>query len=431
MSELLLVLAYSLIIILTIRKLRFFRLDGIPEIWVITAFVIKIAASFILYLIYTQYYTDRSTADIFKYFDDSKVLYDILYSKPLDFISIMTGIGNDSPHFSQYYQKMNNWYGIYPSSIYGDGHIMIRLNAVFRLVSFGYYNVHGVFMSLLSFIGIIAMYKVFIHKLQKKNKLLFLLLFFFPSVVLWSSGVLKEGLVFLSLGLILYLSDLLLDTKLNWKIIFLIAFNFLVLRYTKFYLFIIVLPLVMGYFWSKKSSRIPSSLKYFVILSVTFLIGIIVGTIFPVYDIVTILARKQHDFLKLAIAAESGSIISYQPLNESVTGILTGILPGFLNTLLIPYPWDIRNMMMIIPSMENLFILGLLLVSFLRFTPPCNKGIFWFSVLLFLYIYVLTGLITPVAGAIVRYKTIAIPFLIYAVLLTWGKVNTFTFYFRK
>lgn len=430
MIELLLVLLYSSIFVLIITRASFFQLDGIHKRWLITAFVLKLIAGYILYLIYTYYYTDRSTADIFKFFDDSKVMFDALLSKPVDYFRMMTGIGNDTPYFDQYYHKMNNWCSIYPSNIYGDGHLLIRLNALFRLLSLGYYNVHAVFMSFLSFTGLIAMFKVLSKKLSEKRLELFVLLFLFPSILFWTSGVLKEGMIFFSMGIILYIIDLMIDTKAKPQLYLYLLLAFLLLRYTKFYLFILLLPLLTGYIWNSKTDAKHQLIKYLSILSVFLLGGIIIGVIFPEYNFVHVIIRKQHDFLQMAKAAGSGSLIPLAPLKDSMAGILGSIIPGFIRTFTMPYPWDIRNIMMIIPLLENLLIWIFLVFTLIFFKKPSDKTLFWFSLLFFLLVFSLTGIITPVTGALVRYRIIGIPFFITILLQIWDKEKTIHFLLR-
>ena len=145
--EYFLTLSYTLLFIFLIRKLSFFNINGLSFRILSTIFVIKILAGILLSFIYTYYYTDRSTADIFKYFDDSKIMYDALFQKPSDFFRMLFGIENNSAYFDKtYYATMNNWYRVYDSNIYNESHTIIRFNALIRIFSFGYYHVHTVFI---------------------------------------------------------------------------------------------------------------------------------------------------------------------------------------------------------------------------------------------------------------------------------------------
>ena len=63
----------------------------------------------VLWAIYSFYYTDRVTADIFKYFDDSKIMFDALTEKPAHFFKMLSGINDNTPEIAVYYDEMNFW----------------------------------------------------------------------------------------------------------------------------------------------------------------------------------------------------------------------------------------------------------------------------------------------------------------------------------
>ena len=215
--EIFLPILYTLLFILLIYKLRFFAIEGFSKRSLIIVFLLKIAAGVFMYMIYTYYYTDRNTADIFKYFDDSKVMYDALWKHPLDSVKMLTGIGNDSPYFDVYYKQMNNWYRVFESNIYNDSHTIIRFNAFIRLFSFGYFNVHTVFMCFLSFTGLVALYKFFVVYMRDKKKELFFAVFLIPSVLFWGSGVLKEAILLFGMGVMLFNLGAMLSGSLKIK----------------------------------------------------------------------------------------------------------------------------------------------------------------------------------------------------------------------
>ena len=137
--EIILCTAYTAFFIFLIYKMKFFEAEGLSKRAISFFFLLKVAAGIALWAIYTFYYTDRSTADIYKYFDDSKVLFDALNEKPVDFLKMLFGIANDSPYFdAHYYTVMNHWYKEFESNLFNDAHTVIRFNAFVRLFSLGY-----------------------------------------------------------------------------------------------------------------------------------------------------------------------------------------------------------------------------------------------------------------------------------------------------
>jgi len=215
--EILLTLIYLLLFIWLISGSPFFKLDGIPRIWISLAFLLKVIAGVLFWYIYTFYYTSRSDADIYKYFDDSKILFDALKNNPQDFIRMFFGFDNDPRFYEQYYAHMQVWKPQFESAVSMESHTMIRLNVVFRFFSFGFYQLHNVFVNFLSFAGLVALYKTFVPYAADKRKFLFPAIFLPPTVLFWGSGLIRESLVFFTMGFSVYFCHKLITEKLSWK----------------------------------------------------------------------------------------------------------------------------------------------------------------------------------------------------------------------
>ncbi|MGZ4034336.1 MAG: hypothetical protein ACXVP4_05690, partial [Bacteroidia bacterium] len=81
--------------------MKFFDIESLSHRTISGIFILKIVFGLILWAIYTFYYTNRSTADIYKYFDDSKIVFDTLKTNPTHFFKMLFGIGNNTPEFQQ------------------------------------------------------------------------------------------------------------------------------------------------------------------------------------------------------------------------------------------------------------------------------------------------------------------------------------------
>lgn len=396
----------------------FFRLEGFNKNALSGIFILKVAAGFVLFLVYTYFYPDRGSADIFKYFDDSKIMYDALFTRPLDFVQMITGFNNDAPRFEVYYNQMNHWHRVYESNIYNDSHTIIRLNAVIRLFSFGYYNVHTVFMCFFSLAGLTGIYRFFAQALNDRKWLLLVAVFFIPSVIFWGSGVLKEGLLFFGLGMLLWHTHLLIHKKKIFLSLLMIAGAILLLMYTKFYVIIIILPLLIAYTWCSLTSAKWSLAKYLVVLTVCLVAGLNFHRVFPGFNFVEILIQKQHDFMALAQSVHSGSAIAMEPLEPTLSSLIYHTPLALYNAMFLPWFFQGGSPLIFAAGLENLlmmlFVAGCL-IFFRR--PVTHLPLLWLSLFFALGIFYLTGLTTPVVGAIVRYKVPAMPFLLISFIL--------------
>ncbi len=233
-----------------VLKLRFFNLPGIKKRYVLIALYLKIIAGFGLTYLYTQYYPDRNKADIFKFFDDSKIMHDALKDNPSDYFRMMLGYENDNSYFDQkYYTVMNNWYRKYETVTYNNTHTIIRINAFFRLFSFGFFQVHNLLMAFLAFIGLIALFKTFQVYFKTRSYELFFAIFLIPSLLFWTSGALKESILIFGLGIFIYTMQQITFIGLNFARILTILLSSILLFYTKMYVLGILIPLLIANLW--------------------------------------------------------------------------------------------------------------------------------------------------------------------------------------
>jgi hypothetical protein len=420
--EYLLSLFYTIVFIYLIYKIPFFKAEGLSAKVLSVIFVIKILAGIAMSLIYTYYYTDRNTADIFKYFDDSKIMFDALLKKPADFISMMTGIGNDSQYYNDHYYKlMNNWYRVYESNIYNESHTIIRFNAFVRIFSFGYYNVHTVFICFLSLSGLVALYKNSIKFIKNKNKELIFGIFLLPSVIFWGSGVMKEGLLFFGLGFLIYHFFAIIE-KFSFASFIWIIITTILIYFTKFYVLAIAIPILIAHLWVSKSGEKYILMKYFIVFVIYIFIGTQLHFVFPRFNTLDILVTKQRDFIGLAKFMNSGSLINIPLLTPDIWSFIKYAPQAFFITMFRPFITESGSMMILMAALENFLILIILILAFVFANfQQIHKSIFYACMFAVIFMFVLTGLITPVMGAMVRYKVPALPFLMIMLIMLIDK----------
>lgn len=412
-----LTILYFSIFCFIILKSKFFNDDELSKKWFLSAFVLKFLFSIILTLIYTYYYTDRSTSDIYKYFDDSKIMFDALKTKPLDYVKMMCGIDNDTAYFNEnYYNKMYFWYRAFNSNLFSDSHIIIRFNAFIHLFSFGHFYVHNVFINFISLLGLSAIFKFFKPFFQNNSKVLFYAIFFIPSVLFWGSGLLKEGLILFGLGALL-LTIQQGFIKFKWYHILLIVVAIVILLYTKLYVLAALSAPMLAYFIYKKLA--PNK----PILSFVYAFGSLTAIVSAVvlftnkYSPFDIIIDKHSEFMRYVQHVPTNSSFDLPQLSNWFS-IIKYTPNAWLNTFIRPYLWESYSPFVLMSSLENLMFVGLF-VLVLLFPKKENKK--WFYIL-FCLVFVFTlftiiGLMIPIFGALVRYKVPALPFLAIALLM--------------
>ncbi|MFT5279478.1 MAG: hypothetical protein ACI9P8_001115 [Bacteroidia bacterium] len=491
-TEIILSAGYVGLFLWLISKWSFFKRLEVPIIWIQGAFLLKVLSGVFLYLIYTRYYTDRFTADIFKYFDDSMVIYSAVFDNPSDFFRMMCGIGNDNAYFNDtYYDVMNNWNRPYGSSLGNDTHSIIRFNAITRFISLGYYNVHSVVLNFLSLIGLAGIFLFLKRLVPNTPRILFVLVFLFPGVLFWGSGVLKEGLLFFGLGMMLYCVTRALpvsedeESEYRWVFWVGLILSFVFLTSVKSYVLIAIVPGILALRvsqWRKIKNAKPVIGSYLAGL----IVALSLGYISPELNGIQRLVDKQKDFIALATGGtyvkttsrqadtlyilpdhhanlefnsnrtsalmmenveavhwsdaklfdmepqvlmqgeefevlldlgNAGSKIDIPVLESNPISFLINAPVAFVNGLLRPFPWEARSPFMLLALIENLILMILFGLMLWKFSSAnVNWQIWWIAILFALVIILLTGWVTPVIGAIVRYKVPALPFVAAAIV---------------
>ena len=378
-----------------------------------------------LWAIYTFYYTERITADIYKYFDDSAILFNSLKSHPIDFFKMISGIHDGTPEIIKYYDQMNFWQNDKDSS----SHIIIRLNTLIRFFSLGYFNVHTVFLCFLSLIGLTAIYKTFSPLLQDKKSELTFVVFLIPSVLFWGSGVLKEGIILFAMGLLIYN----IYHLKNSKSILVSLASILILAACKAYVLFALLPGLLLISWLNQSNNNKTGLKYIIILTMCLAIGLNIDKITPFENPLETLSNKQKDFIELANGttldanfkkvATPNSAININRIEPTILSVLKNSPQAIINCFFRPFLWEIKSPLMLIAGLENILLLIALIFSLIFIKPiatiPLKEIIFCLSFVFILFTII--GISTPIIGAIARYKVPALPFLMIGFLFIIDK----------
>ena len=325
----------------------------------------------------------------------------------------MPGFGLDfnEAYFNQYYQQMTFWTRGASSGSISDSHVIIRFNALARVFSFGYFYVHVIFINFLSLVGLTAIYRFFRSTIKGLERLGFLLIVLFPSVLFWGSGLLKEGLILFSIGIILYHTRRLFE-RFNILSILMLILGLIITFFSKAYILpVLIFPLII-YFINKNFDRIKPYLSYGIgVIAILLYLVISSGT---KYDPGNQIVSKQQDFIALSDTVQTGSKFEINEIN-STNSLLRNVPNAWLNTMVRPYIWETDSILVKMSSIENILFLAYFIfcLVFIRI-PLSDSNAFLYCLFFSLGLLAIVGLITPIFGAIVRYKIPAIPFLLLA-----------------
>ncbi len=131
----------------------------------------------------------------------------------------------------------------------------------------------------------------------------------------------------------------------------------------------------------------------------------------------TIAVEANEQFVVLLDYGKTGSSIAIPSLDGSVIATLKATPIALANALFRPFAWEVNSPFMLMAALENMMLLLLVVLAIVRFAKDQSvHPLVYMAIAFALVILLLTGLVTPVVGAIVRYKVPALPFLACALI---------------
>lgn len=412
-SDVFIAIAYLGLLSFIIAKSKFFRIPFAKKSLSLILWAVKVMATLSFLLIYSLYEPYQKGNDSRVYFSDGLVLHETAKTNPDAFLRIM--FGKEYSQDEKIISKMNYWNRSYDSVVPNDNRTIIRINVLMHFVSFGNYMVHLLLMSFFSFIGLMALYKSVVLMNNKQKWISIIPVFLIPSTIFWSSGNIKEPILVFALGMsVWYFFKTMSYFKISRLLLFL---AYMILLFTiKSYVLFLLIPIMMGYLISKRTNKIPVwavySLSYLFMIS----LGLLVAYIKPSYSFVHLIYTKNLDFINMVNTFHSGSTFAIPNLESSFVDIMLNTPLAIFNALSRPWMWEADIWPKLLAAIENVFLILAMayLIYKIDFRKSIRHSFFWFCLIFAISLLALSGLVTPNMGALVRYKSPALPFLFIA-----------------
>ena len=263
--------------------------------------------------------------------------------------------------------------------------------------------------------GSIALYRALQQFFDKNlGRILIIPIFLLPSVLFWSSGLLKETLVLFFLSMLLFTSLKLFEMKniLVNLLLSALCLHFLYLSKPFIALSFLISSYLMGTIHFNGYIRIVAilvatlAITWFFYAHNTF-----------ICDIMASIISKRNEFVSLGLKMKAGSLVDERILSASCLTPITLIPAGLYNMFMQPFIWS-HGLFEKIFGAENLLVLLLTVFTLYNFRKPkrtqMQLAVFCFS--FFTLNYILIGITVPIIGALIRYKIFGL--LFYLVLLS-------------
>lgn len=399
---------YVLLLCLAVFRLPLFEDKHLGRRSLNLFFLLKVIAGIGFTLVYTYYYTDQSKSDIYRYFNDSVIISRLLYQNPEAWWGVISGAGLHDADVFQYLLP-TKYFSHAASDPTTQNSLIIKWLSLLNYISLYSLYINSLFFSILSFTGCFLLYKSFKNFVSNTPQLVAFPFFLLPSFLFWTSGITKESLVIFLSGLYFH-GFIISNGKWKWIIIFIAL---LLIYSIKLYIGIALTAAGIVIVYDRYKPGLISVYNA-AILALVIVTAII---LFRNQGFCNRIIEKRNEFTELALTENAGSLID---TSEQLTcSDLALKLPEYLaGAVLEPYPWRASGVIQLYFGLEAILMLPLMAFAILRFQKPVKQLRKTMVALTVHSLICLTaiGLTVPVAGAIVHYRAIAIPFVIVVLM---------------
>ena len=306
------------------------------------------------------------------------------------------------------------------------GNAFIKILSILNIFSLGHYYVNIIFYSFIALIGPIAIYRVMSDVFPTQKVSVMIATFMVPSFLYWTSGIHKDGLIFLGISLVIY------NLYFGWrennyglKRIVGMLLGLLLLLLLRNFLLVIIVPAIIA--WMIANRFTQKGLPVFAGLYLLFILFFFTGKyISGQFDFPQAVVNKQQEFIKL----EGGSTIPIKELEPTAISFLKNMPQAFTLSTLRPYPGDVKHILSLAAATEiNLLILLFILFLFFRTNGARSRNFIYFCVFFAFSWLLAIGFSVNNLGAIVRYRSVIIPLLVVpmAAQTDWRRLGNFIF----
>jgi Predicted membrane protein (DUF2142) len=346
--------------------------------------------------------------------------YQLLLSNPKEYFTNIfksqytRGYGGMFDSFQSFWNDLRN-------------NIIIKFLSLCNIFSRGNYYINSLFFNFFCFLGHVAFYRIFIQIYKKQHRAVIVCCFLLPSMLYFTSGVQKDGIIFTTLGFLSYtVFKCLQQNYFSKKSLLIILLALTVLFLIRSYVLLNVLPALIIWMLVAKY-KLPAfksfAIGYIILGMLFFNFNNVVKTINPL----KMVTQKQADFFTLPVASTQ---IKLDTLYPNFKSFLFNSPQAYNHLLLRPYITELPSKSLLPINIELVFY-QLFFILFIFFRRKKEEGennhFILFGIFFTLTMFLFIGYIMPNLGSIVRYRSVYLPFLITPVVcnIDWAKIKHF------
>lgn len=400
----LLFIFYLSLFCIGINYIGFIKKAGFDKTTLLLLFLIKIAAGLCIGWISVTYFygSDYGAANMYGWAE-----YLILINDPYRFLTSLFDAGYSEGYGGVFDSVNSFWHDL-------AGNCLYKLLAIFNIFSRGNYYINILFLNVIGFIGHIALFRVFNDVYKNKKWPVMAGCFLLPSTLYFSSGLHKDNLIFTFVCVFSYALYFSISRTPSLKKTFWLLAAALILFLIRNFVLVALLPASIGVWLALKKGYVwRSYFTVYVIFLITLFSTVLLS---PGKNPLHIITQKQQDFLALGKATTQVEMDTLQP---TIASFMSQLPSSFERGFLRPYFWETSAPYLFLPGLEILFYLMLILFALL--SKPRDSlsphPFSLFGILSACTILLFIGYVVPNLGAIIRYRSLYLPFFLIPALV--------------
>lgn len=413
--EYLFFILYMILIFWAIPKIAFISHTQLQNREIKFLLVFKILASIVC-----AYYFVRTNADYLRLNFQGLLQYNLLLSNPrlffTDFSSDINAYG-----LGRLFETQDSFWG------YLRFNLLFKLIAILNLVTKGNFYFNTVIFSSIVFFGHIAFYRIYNEIYPGNKRKILAVAFCLPSVLLYTSCVHKDGIIFLSIAIISYIFHRYLSSSRSVGIKYLLALLIATLSIFLFrnYIVVAIVPAMLTALLCK---MLIYKKRYIILLAYSFffLVFFVSGFSDSTVNLPAAVVQRKADFSALAVGNTNIKMTALYPTPQS---FITNLPQAINHYLFRPYLWEFPQLSVLLTAIE-LFVYQLLILAFIFYRKKSTAPVHTFNIFGLLFVFnmmLIIGYTIPNVGAIVRYRSIFWVFIICPVIcnIDWQRLAAF------
>lgn len=385
----------------------------------VSGLMVRIGGAIALGLVYFFYYSGGDTVNYFQ----TASAYSKLFLKNQDQFWV-AWLTDAKGYIFQFDAETG-----FPVYTHRDHHSFFVVRLLIPIVTIGGYSyfASAILTATITYSGIWKLYQTFLQEFPNLKRELAIAILYIPSCVFWGSGLMKDSFTLSAVGWFTY-AFYFFFIKKKRKIglmIILILSSYIILA-IKPYIFFALLPGSILWLSNNIIKKINNVYVRFLATPILLLVGLgsgffvlsNMGDSLGLYKVDSVLDRAVIVQQDMKAEYYGGKSFDIGDFDASVSGVLSKAPVAIFAGIFRPGIWDVRNIVMLISSIENTYLLLLTLfllirLKFFGFFKLIRKNpMLLFAMLFSLFFAFSVGLTVANFGSLVRLRIPELPFFV-------------------